>query len=147
LSVDLVHDHDNRDSSLKRLAKNESGLGEGTFRGVNEKDTAIHHHHRPLYLSAEVGVAWSIEDVDLNVAPFNRAVFCGDGDSTLTLKVHAVHHAVSDLLVRAEESALSKEVVNKGRLAVVYVRDDSDVADIGINYFVILSHGARMVAR
>jgi hypothetical protein len=38
-------------------------------------------------------------------------------------------------------------MVNKGRLAVVYVRDDSDVADIGVNYFVILSHGARMVAR
>jgi hypothetical protein len=44
-------------------------------------------------------------------------------------------------LVRAEESGLSEEVINKGRLAVVYVRDDSDVADVGINYFGLLSHG------
>jgi hypothetical protein len=44
-------------------------------------------------------------------------------------------------LVRTEESALSEEVINKGRLAVVYVRDDGDVADIRIDYFSIISHG------
>jgi hypothetical protein len=49
-------------------------------------------------------------------------------------------------LVLAEESALPEEVIHKGRLAVVYVRDNSDIAHIRINLFLYVCHGAGMVA-
>jgi hypothetical protein len=54
-----------------------------------------------------------------------------DGDAALALEVHAVHHAVGDLLVGAERSALAQQRVDERGLAVVDVRDDGDVARRG----------------
>ena len=52
-----------------------------------------------LYLSTEVGMSRCVEDVDLDVAPFYGAVLRRDRDPALPLEIHAVHHAVSDLLI------------------------------------------------
>jgi hypothetical protein len=90
-------------------------------------------------------VAWRIKDVDLGVTPFDGTVLGSDGNSPLSLKIHAVHDALGDLLIGAEETALSEEVVNEGRLAVVYVRDDRDVADGVVLEFLCLSHAGGML--
>ena len=74
-----------------------------------------------------------VDDVDGDVAIFNGRVLGQDGDALLALQVHRVHDAVLDvtllLLVHAESTLLEQHGVDEGRLAVVDVRDDRDVAE------------------
>src|SRR6185437_12780381 len=81
-------------------------------------------------LAAEVGVAGRVDDVDPRALPDDRGRLREDGDATLAFEVVGVHGALGDLLVVAEGAALLQQAVHEGRLAMVDVRDDRDVADI-----------------
>jgi len=62
---------------------------------------------------------------------YQTAVFFGhDGNAPLPLKGHGIHHPLGDLLVFPEGAALFQHAVKKGCLAVVYVRDDGDIAKV-----------------
>jgi hypothetical protein len=52
-----------------------------------------------------------------------------DGDATLTLKVHGVQHLGFHFTFGQATTHLDK-AVSQGRLAVVNVRDDGEVADM-----------------
>ncbi len=52
-----------------------------------------------------------------------------DGDAALALERIGVHHAFCDDLIFPEGAGLPKHLVDEGRLPVVDVRDDGDVAD------------------
>jgi hypothetical protein len=72
-----------------------------------------------------------VDDVELHVAVAHGSVLGEDRDPALALLVHRVHHAVGDLLVRAEHAGVAQHGVHERRLAVVDVRDDRDVPDVG----------------
>ena len=56
--------------------------------------------------------------------------FGHDGDPALALEVDVVHHPFLDAFIVAEGAALAQERVHEGRLAVVNVGDDGDVAKV-----------------
>ena len=57
-----------------------------------------------------------------------------NGNAALALQIVGVHHALRHLLVLAEYAALAQHLVHQGGLAVVYVSDNSDIADIVANH-------------
>ena len=130
-AVDLVDDEDHRQLRLERLAQHEAGLRQRPFARVDEQEHAVDHRQPALDLAAEVGVARRVDDVDLRLAVAEGRVLGQDRDPLLALEVHRVEHALVDVLVRAERAGLPEHRVDERRLAVVDVRDDRDVAEIG----------------
>jgi hypothetical protein len=53
-----------------------------------------------------------------------------DRDALLALEVVGVHRALFEVSVRCEGVGLSKHGVDEGRLAVVDVRDNCDIAQV-----------------
>ena len=53
-----------------------------------------------------------------------------DRNTALTLEIVRVHDSFIDYFVRAEDTRLTKQLVNQCRFAVVNVRDDRDIAQI-----------------
>ena len=134
-AVDLV-DHDDRPQAQRqRLAGDELGLRHRPFGGVDQQDDAVDHGEDALDLGAEIGVAGRVDDVDVGdgagrVRPFDRGAFGEDGDPALLLEVVRIHRPLLDALVVAEGAGLAEQLVDEGRLAVVDVRDDRDVAQV-----------------
>jgi hypothetical protein len=77
--------------------------------------------------------AWPgrVDDVDADALPRDGRVLREDRDAAFALERKRVHHAVGDLLVRAEDTRLAQHGVDERRLSVVDVRDDRDVAHVG----------------
>src|SRR5437763_301404 len=134
--VDLVDDQDHRQAGLERLAQHEAGLGLRALGRVDEEEHAVDHGQGPLHLTAEVGVAGGVDDVELHAAEADGRVLGQDRDALLPLEVHRVEDAVGDLLVLPEDAGLPEHGVDQGRLAVVDVGHDGDIAEIGA-----LGHG------
>ena len=130
-TVDLVDDDHEGQSGLQGLAQHEAGLGPGSFRGVDEQHDAVDHREGPFDLAAEVGVPGGVDDVDLDVPVSHRGVLGQDGDALLPFEVHGVHDPFDHLLVGPEGTGLVQEGVDEGRLAMIDVGDDGDVAQIG----------------
>ena len=126
--VDLVHDHDHRQTRLERLAQHEAGLRQRPLARVDQEEHAVDHRQTPLHLPAEVRMAGGVDDVDLDPAMAHRGVLREDRDALLALEVHRVHDALRDLLIRAEGARLPEHRVDQRGLTVVDVRHDRDVA-------------------
>ena len=129
--VDLVDDEEHRQPALERLAQDEARLRQRPLARVDEEQHAVDHPQRALDLAAEVGVTRRVDDVDLRVAVADGRVLREDRDALLALEVHRVHDALGHVLVLAERARLPEHRVDERRLAVVDVRDDRDVADVG----------------
>src|SRR5690606_20493600 len=125
----------------QRLLEHEARLGHGALGGVDEEQRAVDHRQGALDLPAEVGVSGGVDDVDLRPPPQHGGVLGEDGYAALALDVDGVHHALWHLLVGAEDVRLAQQAVDQGRLAVVDVRDDGDVAVVHV-----LQCGRRVIA-
>jgi hypothetical protein len=93
-----------------------------------------------LDLTAEVGVSGRVDDVDRHAAVRRTRAGVADGgvlredrDALLALEVAGVHGAFGELMVLVEASLLLEHGVDQGRLAVVDVGDDCDIAQVGAN--------------
>ena len=134
-AVDLVHDEDDRQALLQRLAQHEAGLRQRALTGVDQKQHAVDHLQAALDLTTEVGVTGGVDDVEghvlavVHVVP-HRGVLGQDRDALLTLEVHGVHDPVGDVGVLAEGAGLPQHGVDQRGLAVVDVGDDGDVAQV-----------------
>ena len=128
--VDLVDDEHDGQLQLERLPEHEPGLRQRSFGRVDEQQHAVDHRQGALDLAAEVGVPRRVDDVDLRVAEPHRGVLGEDRDPLLALEVGRVHDALADVLVFPEGAGLPEHRVDEGRLAVVDVRDDRDVAQV-----------------
>ena len=128
--VDLVDDEHDGQARLERLAQHEPRLRQRPLRGVDEQEHAVDHRQCALDLAAEVGVAGRVDDVDLRVAEADGGVLGEDRDALLALEIHRVEHALVHGLVLAERARLPEHRVDEGRLAVVDVRHDRDVAEV-----------------
>ena len=137
LAVDLVDDHHGLVAHLQRFLEHETGLRHGAFGGVHQQQHAVHHVHDAFHLAAEIGVAGSIHDIDLDGLAGDRVrdgdggVLGQDGDAALAFEVIGIHHALGHLLVVAEGMRLAQQPVHQGGLAVVDVGDDGNIAEIG----------------
>ena len=130
--VDLVQHHDGMQADLQRLAEHELGLRHNAFLGVDQQHTTIDHAQDTLDLTAEVGVAGGVDDVDAGLArlavPEHRGALGQDGDAALALLIVGVHGAFGVRLIGAERTRLGEQLIDQGGLAVVDVGDDGDVA-------------------
>ena len=70
-----------------------------------------------------------VDDVNVNAFVFNGAVLGKNRDAAFLFQRVAVHHAFVDLLVAAESARALQKLVDHGRLAVVNVRNDGNVAN------------------
>ena len=127
-AVDLVHHHNDLVAKLQGLGEHKAGLGHGALGGVYQQDDAVDHLQDALHLSAKVGVARGVHDVDLGVLVVDGGVFGQDGDAPLPFQVVGVHHTVHGGLVLPVDAALLEHLVHQGGLAVVHVGNDGDVA-------------------
>ena len=127
--VHLVDDDDGFQSLRERLPGDEARLGHRAVDGVDQQQHAVYHRQHALDLPAEIGVAWRIDDVDMGALVADGTVLREDGDAALALEVVRVHHPLDHVLVRGEGAGLAQQLVDQGRLAVVDVGDDGDVAD------------------
>jgi hypothetical protein len=109
--------------------QDEARLGHRAIDGIDQEQNAVHDQHHPLDLAAEVRVAGGIDDVDLVAFVGERRVLTNDRDAALTLLVHAIHDALGDFLVVAEDPALLEHSVEEGRLSVIYMGDDGDISE------------------
>ena len=101
-----------------------------SFRGIHEKHDAVNHSQCPFHFAAEIGVARSIHDIDLDVVVVDGRVFRQDRDAALALQIQRIHHPLGDLFVGAENAALVQQAIDQGGLTVIDVRDDRYVADV-----------------
>ena len=134
-AVYLVDDDYDFQSQRERLFDDETRLRHRSFRRVDEEQHAAHHFEHALHLSRKIGVTGSVDDVYLHAAPMHGRVFCEYGYAALALQISGVHNAGLHLLVFAEGARLAQHTVHERRLAVVNVRDDSDVSQIFSDHF------------
>ena len=149
--VHLVHDEDDGQVGVERLAEHEPGLRQRPLGRVDEQHDPVHHRQPALDLAAEVGVAGGVDDVDGHrplgrgrAGVPDRGVLREDRDALLALQVAGVHRALVDVLVLAERAALPEHRVHERGLAVVDVRHDRDVAEVGAVQG--LGHGGAVCA-
>ncbi len=127
--VDLVHDHDRPQPQAEGAHQHVTRLRHGALVRVHQEEHRVDHAEYALHLSREVGVARRVDDVDEVAAPLHRAVLGADRDAALALEVAAVHDALLDPGVVAEHTGGAEDAVDQGRLAVVDVGDDGEIAD------------------
>jgi len=141
-AVHLVDHQDHREVRLQRLAEHEPGLRERALTCVDEQHHAVDHRQAALHLAAEVGVTRRVHHVDRDAvrvagggrrraAVVDRRVLGEDRDALLALEVTRVEGALVHVGVLAERAGLPQHLVHERGLAVVDVRDDRDVAQVG----------------
>src|SRR5438477_8040059 len=81
LSVDLVNDDDGLETILQRLAQNETSLRLRTVVSVNHQQNAIDHLHDPFDLTAKVGMAGGVDNVDTITVPLKSRVLRANRDA------------------------------------------------------------------
>jgi hypothetical protein len=74
-------------------------------------------------------VTRGVDQVDPDVVPGDRGGLGEDGDAPLALLVLGVHDAVDHRFVGAEGPDAAEHGVDQGRLAVIDVGDQGDVAE------------------
>ena len=129
-SVDLIDDDDGLQVTFEGFSQDEAGLRFGAFGGIDEHEDAVGHFEDALDLTAEVGVARGVDDVDLGALVGEGDVFGEDGDAAFALEIVRVENAIALELGVAEQTGLAHEGVDEGGFPVVNVGDDGDVANV-----------------
>ena len=117
-------------ADLERLAEHELGLRLRAVEGIDDEEHAVDHLEDALHFAAEIGVAGSVDDVDVVVVILERGVLGLDRDALFALEVHRVHDAFDHRLVGAKGARLAQELVDERGFAVIDVGDDGDVANL-----------------
>ena len=128
-TIDLVDHDDRRPPESERLPQHESRLRHRPVERVDDEQHTVDHAQNALDLSAEIGVARRVDDVDLGVVPPDGGVLGENRDAPLALERVRVHHPLLNDLIISKRARLAEHLVDEGRLSVVDVRDDSNVTD------------------
>ena len=129
-AVDLVDDDDRAQPALQRPLQDGARLRHRALDGVDQQQAAVGHVQHALDLAAEVGVAGGVDDVDLHARVGDGRVLGEDGDAALALQIVGVDDQAARGVGVAEDVRLLEQAVDEGRLAVVDVGDDGDVAQV-----------------
>lgn len=99
---------------------------------VHQQDRALARRERPRHLVGEVDVSRRVDQVQDVVGAAGRPGqpdrLALDGDAALALDVHAVE-VLGAHLALLDHTGQLQHPVREGRLAMVDVRDDAEVAD------------------
>src|SRR6476661_8494932 len=129
-SVDLVNYDDWLESVFKRFTQNKTRLRLWPIVGVDNQKYAVHHFHDALDFAAEIGVAGCIDNVDAVAVPLKGSILGANRDSFFTLEIHGIHYALFDLLIGTKRPRLAQQLIHKRRLAVIDVRNNSNVTNL-----------------
>jgi hypothetical protein len=110
--------------------QNEPGLGHGAVHGIYQEKDRVHYFQDPFHLSAEIGVAGCVYDIDLQAVVPDGQVLGEDRDPTLPLQVVGVHDPFRYNFIGSECPRMMEHGVHEGGFAVVNVGDNSDVTDL-----------------
>ncbi len=120
----------------QRLAQHEAGLRQGPLGRVDQQQHAVDHRQPTFDLTAEIGVARGVDDVDdghaaVGVLAVHGGVLRQDRDALFLLEVTGVHQSL-DCIVTAmsQGTGLPQHRVDQGRLPMVDVRHDGDIPKI-----------------
>ena len=127
--VHLVDDHDRFETARERLLGHEPGLRHRSVHGIDQDQHGVHHRQDALDLPAEIGVARRIDDVDPVAAPAQGGILREDGDPSFALEIVAVHDSFGRRRALTERPGLLQQTVHQGRLAVIDMGDDGDIAE------------------
>ena len=117
---------------FERFHQNVTRLRQRAFAGVDQQHDAIHDLEGAFHFAAEIAVAGRVDDVDLGAVKAHAGDLGENGDAALAFQIVRIHDALGDLFVGAENAALAEHGVDQRGLAVVDVRNDSDVTDGGV---------------
>ena len=131
--VDLVEDGQDLEIVVERLIDVGERLRLDALGGVDHQDRALAGGERARHLVGEVDVAGRVHQVELiGLAVLGLVVEAHglrlDGDAALALDVHRVEDLLLHLAV-GDVAAQLDQPVGQGRLAVVDVGDDREIAD------------------
>ena len=108
LAVHLIDDHNRLQPARQGLGQHEFRLRQRAFGGVAQNNGAIHHGQNALNLTAEIGVAGRVHNVDLHTLPFHGGGFGKDGDAAFAFQIIAVQRAFRNILIGAEGTGLAQ---------------------------------------
>ena len=133
--VDLVEDDDDLVVVVDRLVDVGERLGLDALGGVDDEQRALAGGEAARHLIGEVDMAGRVDEVEDVVLAVLGAIIQAhglrlDGDAALALDVHGIEHLLLHV-ARFEPAGRLDEAVGKRRLAVVDMRDDGEVADVG----------------
>ena len=140
--VGLVDQQDHGQLGFERFTQHEPGLRQRALARVDEQNNTVDHAESALDLTAEVGVAGGVDDIDrdgstiavlgrMNAFVRHRRVLGENGDAFFALEVVRVHGALFEMSVLRKGVRLAEHGIDQGGLAVVDVGDDCDVAQVG----------------
>ena len=140
-AVSLVHADNNRQLSFQCLSEHEARLWQRTLGGIDQQNYAVNHGNTALNLATEVGVARGVNNVDDKVLAVlaqalavNSRVLGQNGNAALTLLIVGVHDAVRVFTVVTKGAGLLQHAVDQGGLAMVNVRDNGNITELGITH-------------
>jgi hypothetical protein len=125
--VDFVDNNNWLEAELERFLKHKAGLWHRALLGIDNQQHRVDRAQHALYFGTEVGVAWSVHNVDLGAFVLDSGVFGINGDAALFFDVVAVHRDTF-----GSDAGLAHQSVGQGSLAVVHVSDNCDVTYIHI---------------
>ena len=143
-TVDLIDADDEGKIQCQRFLRDKTSLRHRSFKCVYHQDDSVYHLQDTLHLSAEIGVAGRVDDVDLCPVVGNSCVLGQDRNAALTLEVSRVHDTLGHLLIIAEHAALMEQAIHKRCLAVVNVCNDGNISDIFSSHVLSLYFQMRL---
>ena len=126
--VHLVDHHDGFQSDLQSLLQDKACLRHRAFKGIDEQDAAVGHIEHTFHLSAKIGVARCVNDIDFGVFVSDGNVFRQDGDTPFPFQVVIVENKFSGVLVFSEQIARQQHFVDECGFAVVDVGNNRNVS-------------------
>ena len=130
-TVDFVDYNNGFMAESQSLPQDERGLRHRPFFGIDKDQYPIHHAERAFHLSTEIRMARRIDDVDLDAFIDHARILGTNGDTSLAFLIHRIHDAFAHVVDLAMHMRLTEHGIDEGRFAVIDVRDDGDIANVG----------------
>ena len=102
-----------------------------TAAGAAHHQHAIHHFHHALHFPAEIRVSGSIHNIDRVSIPEDGCILGLNRDALFSFQIHGIHGAFLHGLVSTVGASRLQKLVNQGRLPMVNVSDNGEVAELG----------------
>ncbi len=133
--VDLVEHRHDLVIVVDRLIDIGQRLRLDPLARIDHQQRSFHRRQRPVDLIGEIDMARRVDQVELIGLAVPRRVVephrIGlDGDAALALEIHRIENLIPHLAIRNGAAKLDQPVSQR-RLAVVDMRDDREIADLG----------------
>lgn len=101
--INFVNYHNRLQANLKGFLQYKTGLRHRTFERIDQQQYSVGHIQHALHFTSKIGVARSVDDVNLVSLVIDGNVFGQNGNSPLTLQVVVVHYKFAGVFVFTEQ--------------------------------------------